>query len=380
MVLDIISVKTPAQLQAFINLPYELYRNDPVWRPPLRFERKAYMDVSKNPSLASLDYQLYVAKRDNKIVGRIAAFINKAHKNHHHDDAGHFGFLDCVSDKDIGQALIRTAEEWLKKRGAKKVVGPAQWSVNDECGMLVEGFQHPPVIMMSFGRADYPQILEMSGYQKTIDMFAFQADLKAGFPRPKMATRMFEYAKNHKSITSRPINMGQYEKDMALSMEVFNDAWSENWGFLPFTDSQVKHLADEMKPIILKDCFHIGYIDGEAAAFACMIPDLNEATKDLDGKLFPLGWAKLLYRLKAHKITQCRMPLMGLRKKWHNTRKGLALVSLLCETGFANAKNKYGFTHCELSWILEGNKGMISIAEQASAVHYKTYRMYEKSL
>jgi len=233
--------------------------------------------------------------------------------------------------------------------------------------------------MMPYGQPYYAPAVEAAGFTKAVDMLAFQAKLSEGFPRPKMARMMVEYAKKSKAITWRPLNPKDFIGEVNRAMDIFNDAWADNWGFMPFPDEDVQHLAKEMKPLIVPDRFLMGYIDGELAAFICLLPDLNELTSGFDGKLLPLNWAKLIYRLKFKKIRQSRIPLMGLRRKYHNTRKGLALTTMICEEALDAARNA-GFTHCELSWILEDNHGMISICKQSSAKPYKTYRMYEKRI
>jgi len=209
-------------------------------------------------------------------------------------------------------------------------------------------------------------------------MLAYQADLHAGYPRPKIAQMMVKSADRNKDLRIRPMGPN-FMNEVRIVMDIFNDAWSENWGFIPFSDEQIEHMAKEIKPIMFKEGLWVGEYKGDPIAYIWMIPDLNEAIRDIKGNLFPLGWAKLLWRLKVKGVKQARIPLMGLRKEFHNTRTGLSVVAKLCETVFDAAKEK-GFTHCELSWILEDNPGMISICEQASAVRYKTYRMYEKQL
>jgi len=251
--------------------------------------------------------------------------------------------------------------------------------VNEEVGLLIDGFEHPNAILMSYGRPYYPPAVEAAGFVKAIDMLAFQAALNEGYPRPKMTTMMVDYAKKSDAISWRPLNKADFMSEIGHAMHIFNDAWSENWNFLPFPDEDIQHLANEMKPLIAPERFLMGSIDGELAAFLCLLPDINELAQGFDGKLLPFNWVKLLYRLKLQKARQARIPLMGLRRKYHNTRKGLALVAALCEESFEAARQA-GFTHCELSWILEDNEGMISICEQASAKPYKTYRMYEKQI
>ena len=378
-VVDIVVADTPKDEAAFLELPYTLYRGEPSWRAPLRFERKEQFSTKKNPALNQITRQLFLAKRGIKIVGRIAAFINDAHRARHDDGAGHFGYFDCEANPETGRALLLAAEDWLKANGCEKMVGPAQWSVNEECGLLIDGFDTPPVVMMPYGRPDYQAMIEDLGLSKATDMYAFQADLNAGYPRPKQTQMMLKVAKRDPEIVIRPMRVGKFMDEVQLVMDIFNDAWSENWGFVPFSQDQIEHMAKEIRPLMFKEGLWVGEIQGTPAAYIWMIPDLNEAVAGLDGKLLPFGWVTLVNRLKIKGVKQARIPLMGLRKEWHNTRKGLATIAELCETVF-EAGRKKGFTHCELSWILEDNAGMIRICEQASARAYKTYRMYEKTI
>ena len=371
-------VETKKQLGQFLDFPYTLYEKSPAWRAPLRFERAEQLNPDKNPG-APRARALFLAFESGEVVGRIAAFINLQHNQYHSDKAGFFGYLDCVKSDVVTEALLAKAESWLKGKGMDTIIGPSQWSVNEECGLLIKGYEHPPVVMMPFGRPDYKDYMTQNGFEKATDMFAFQAELEAGYPRSKFLQSLLTYSERNKSISWRPLKMKDYDVEVALVMDIFNDAWSENWGFIPYSEAQIEQIAKEMKPVIFENGLWVGYIDDVPAAFICMIPDINELTHGFDGKLLPFNWAKLLWRLKVKGAKQARIPLMGLRKSHQNTRKGLALVARLCEAVFGAGRNK-GFTHCELSWILEDNTGMIGICEEAAAVNYKTYRMYSKAL
>lgn len=370
--------ESPEEHRLFLGLPYEIYKNHPQWRAPLRFERADQLSLKKNPG-APENRVFFLAFRGGQAVGRIAAFVNEKHNEHYADKTGFFGYFDCIEDDDIAMGLLKSAQDWLLSQGMTDIVGPAQWSVNEECGLLVRGFDEPPVVMMPFGRPDYQKYMASDGFEKAVDMFAFQAELAAGYPRSKFLSSLLKYAERNKTISWRPLKPKVFKDEVALIMDIFNDAWSDNWGFLPFSDEQIDHMAKEIKPLIFKEGLWIGYIDDEPVAFICMIPDLNEVTHGLNGKILPFGWAKLIWRLKVKGPKQARIPLMGLRKGHQNTRKGLALIAQLCETVFIEGRKK-GFTHCELSWILEDNTGMIGICEEAAAKNYKTYRMYKKAL
>jgi hypothetical protein len=368
-----------AQLTSFLNLPYSLYKGASAWHPPLRFERRLQISQDKNPNAYGLDRQLFIAKRGPKIIGRIAAFLNPQHRARYQDEAGHFGYFDCEADPATGAALLSAAEAWLRCKGAQKMIGPSNHSVNEESGLLIDGFEHPNVLMMPFGRPDYTEMVERAGFEKAVDLLAFQADLAAGFTPGPFMRRLRKIVDQDDGISFRTLDMSKFTQEVELAMRIFNDAWSENWGFVPLTDAQIAHTAKELKPIIFPDGYRLALIDGKPAAFIWMLPNINEAIRDLNGHILPFGWAKLIARLKLKKIKTARVPLMGLLKEHQNTKRGLAALCRICEDVF-EAGTRQGFTHCELSWILEDNKGMQAICAQASAKVYKTYRMYEKAL
>ena len=376
--IEIVSNKD--QIVRFLALPDKIYKDDSSWRPPLKFERKAQINPISNPSAPSFDNRvLFIATKNGEDVGRIAAFINEDHNKHSKKNDGFFGFFDFFADNLLGQLLLESAENWLKGRGVERIIGPANWSVNEECGLLISGFDTPPVVMMLHGKEEYKGIVEDFGYTKAIDMFAYQAELSAGYPRPKITQMMVKSADRNNDIKVRSMRSGKFRDELNIVMDIFNDAWSENWGFVPFDDAKIEHMANEIRPIMFREGLWIGEYQGKPIAYIWMIPDVNEAIEGLNGSILPFGWVKLFWRLKIRGVKQARIPLMGLRKEFHNTRIGLSLVAKLCETVF-EAGRKKGFSHCELSWILENNSGMISICEQASAVPYKKYRMYQKKI
>ena len=376
--IEIVSNKD--QIIRFLALPDKIYKDDSSWRPPLKFERKAQINPISNPSAPSFDNRvLFIATKNGEDVGRIAAFINEDHNKHSKKNDGFFGFFDFFADNLLGQLLLESAENWLKVRGVERIIGPANWSVNEECGLLISGFDTPSVVMMLHGKEEYKGIVEDFGYTKAIDMFAYQAELSAGYPRPKITQMMVKSADRNNDIKVRSMRSGKFRDELNIVMDIFNDAWSENWGFVPFDEAKIEHMANQIRPIMFREGLWIGEYQGKPIAYIWMIPDVNEAIEGLNGSILPFGWLKLFWRLKIRGVKQARIPLMGLRKEFHNTRIGLSLVAKLCETVFEVGRKK-GFSHCELSWILENNSGMISICEQASAVPYKKYRMYQKKI
>jgi GNAT superfamily N-acetyltransferase len=359
----------------FLTLPYTLYANEPAWRPPLRMERKSQVSGQKNPAMAVIEPCFFIAYRDGVPVGRIAGFINRAHLRHYSDETVFFGYFDCIDDKSVEDALLSAVMDWARQKGYKRLIGPAMWSVNEECGLLVDGFEHPPAVMMPYGRPHQVAAVERHGFEKQVDMLAYRADISNGSPDSPFMRRLLKLAERDEGITWRSMNAKAFKSEVALAMDIFNDAWSDNWGFIPFPPAQIDHMAAEMRPIMYPKGFWVAFIDEEPAAFIWMIPDVNEAVRDFGGSLLPLNWMKLLWRLKRGYVKKSRIPLMGVRKKYQNTKRGLAAVNKICSLAF-DAGRDQGFTQCELSWILEDNEGVKTICDIAGADHYKTYRMY----
>ena len=368
-----------AQLKSFLDVPYSLYRGQAAWHPPLRFERAEQISQLKNPNASHLERQLFIATRGGESVGRIAAFLNPQHRDRYQDEAGHFGYFDCEAEAQTGAALLKAAQDWLIAKGARKMIGPSNHSVNEESGLLIDGFEHPNVLMMPYGRPDYKDMIEAAGFEKAIDLLAYRADLARGFTPGPFMRRLNKIVERDEGLSFRSFDMSNFAAEVNLAMSIFNDAWSDNWGFVPLTDAQISHTAKELKPIMFEEGYRLALIDGKPAAFIWMIPNINEAVRDLDGRLLPFGWAKLVARLKGKKIKSARIPLMGLTQEFQNTKRGLAALCQICQD-VLKAGVAQGYEMCELSWILEDNKGMRAICDQADAKVYKTYRMYEKVL
>lgn len=362
----------------FLTLPYTLYAGQPSWRAPLRFERKAQLS-DKNPTRATITAKFFVARRDGEAVGRIAAFINTAHDDIHGVGTAFFGYFDCGDDPALADALLEIAKTWAREQGRTYLRGPAMWSVNEEVGLLVDGFNHPPAVMMPYGHPYQVAAIERNGFEKATDLFAYLADLTNGAPDTRLVKALCKKAETDAGLTWRSMNKRDFMGDVKMAYDIFHDAWSDNWGFIPFSEKQFTHMAKEMRPIMFGPGFQIGFIDGEPATFIWMIPDLNEVVKGLNGHLLPFGWAKLLWRIKAKKVTKGRVPLMGLKRKFHKGRRGVALTTKICSEAF-DAGQAQGFTQCELSWILEDNSSMTGICEMVAAEKYKTYRMVEAIL
>jgi hypothetical protein len=376
-----ISIKpasTPKERRAFIRAAACAYAGDPHYIAPLEFEVGQRLDPKLNPALKDAPHQLWIAYRDEAPVGRISAMVNPLHLARHKDEAAHFGFLDAVDDREVFSALLKTAEDWSRARGMRKLMGPYNFSVNEECGLLVRGFETPPYVMMPHGRPWFQTHVEAQGYQKAQDMHALSYVNRTDFISDKRK-KFVERAMANPKVSIRTLDMKNFEGDIRTIVDIFNDAWSENWGFIPFTEDHLKRMAEELRPIVEKHNVVIASYNGEPAAFALVLPNINEAIRDFDGKLLPFNWVKLIWRLKIKGLSTARMPLMGVRKKFHGKPLGAAFAYKMIDmTNVANMAR--GLRNSEVSWILESNTDMLEMLLDMSCTIYKTYRIYEKTL
>ena len=376
--IDIRAVETAKDRKAFIRLANAIYADDKAYVAPLEFEIGARLDPTKNPVLKRSAHKLWIAYKDGAPVGRIAALVNQAHLERHHDQTGHFGFFETINDIDVARELLSTAESWLKSQGMQKIAGPYNFSVNEEMGLLVDGFDTRPYVMMPHARPYYRDLLEGLSYQKAMDVFALEYIPRRQFI-PEKRMKFIEKLINKPKIEVRNLGPGGLKEDIPIALSIFNDAWSDNWGFVPFDETQGAHMAQELAPIIRKENIVICSIDGEPMAFGLVLPNINEAIADFGGKLLPFNWAKLLWRLKVSGVKSSRMPLMGVRKAVQGKPIGAAFAYRIID--MVNGANMdWGVTHSELSWILETNTAMLTMLTDMGGEIYKTYRIYERTL
>lgn len=362
------------QLAEFIRLPRRLYAQDPNWVPPLALERRQHFS-SRNPWCAHAHRQLWLAWREGRPVGRISAQVDELHRCRHVVNSGHFGFLDCENNPQILGALLETSEEWLRQQRTEVVTGPFNFSINQECGLLVDGFDAPPSVMMPHNPPWYGAALEQQGYAAARDLYAYW--LRCDFPIPPvMQTLVDRYGGR---IALRPLNRKNFRQELETIREIFNDAWADNWGFVPFTRKEFAALGAALRLFVPEDFICIAECQGTPAAFIVVLPNLNEVLKELDGRLLPLGWLRLLQSLRKSAFKTGRTPLMGVRKQFQNTPLGIALAFLVIHFARQAAVSR-GMEHVELSWILEDNQGMRNILERIGGRLYKTYRIYRKQL
>ena len=372
--LTIQAVNNRTRLKEFIQMPQALYQHDANWVRPLFLEQKERFS-EKNPFFEHARWQAWIARRGHRPVGRISAQIDELHLQRHHDQTGHFGCLEAENDTDVFKALFETAENWLKTEGMQRVTGPFSLSINEECGLLIEGFDTPPRIMMGHGRPFYGQQVEARGYRKAKDLLAYHCP--PDYETPKTMARLAEKAANRVRI--RHLNRKDLNNELKVLRDIFNDAWSENWGFVPFTEAEFNEVGKIMTLLLDDDFVQIAEVDGEPAAMLIVLPNINEIIHDLNGRLFPFGWLKLLWRLKVRYPKSARIPLMGVIRKYQRSRLGPTLAFMVTDAAKQPVIRR-GIEEMEMSWILEDNAGMRSIIEALSGVAYKTYRLYEKNL
>lgn len=377
--ITITEVTTKQDLRQFIKLPWHLYKDDPNWVAPLIMERLDTLDPEKNPYFKHAQAKMWLALKGGEIVGRITAQVDELVEQYHHEKTGHFGFFECINDPLTANALMDTACGWLKEQGRTKVIGPFSLSINEEAGMLVEGFDSPPSLMMNHALPYYQDLMCGYGMEKVKDLWAYY--LKIGKEvLPPTIHKLVKRSMRDGKIKLRRINMKNFEEDLKTILDIFNDAWSGNWMALPFTEAELNKVVKDMKLLIRENFTYIAEYDGVPMAMMVTLPNLNEVIADLDGRLFPFGFFKLLWRLKirpGYKTT--RVPLMGVRKEYQNTAVGGAMAFALIEECRIQAV-KAGCTHAELSWVLEDNTRLSKMLEAVGCWRHKNYRLYSKTL
>jgi hypothetical protein len=372
--LQVNPVNSPHEQRRFIRLPWSIYQDDPAWVPPLLLERKEFLSP-KNPYFEHARYQSWIAYRDGTPVGRISAQIDQLHLDRYPDKEGFFGMIEAEDNPETFAALFQAAEAWLRDHGMRSVLGPYNLSINQEPGLLVDGFETPPFMMMGHARPYYGARIEEMGYQKIKDLYAYIID--SNFEASAAMQRIVKRAE--KRVKVRSLSKSNFSNDLKIIEDIFNDAWSDNWGFLPFTEAEFNQLAKEFKLVLDFELVKIAEVDGVPAAFMVVVPNINEAIRDLNGRLLPIGWLKLLWRLKVRFPQTVRLPFLGVRKEYHDSLLGAALPFLMIQAAWAYAV-KRGVKKAELSWILEDNKGISDIIESLGGTVHKTYRIYAKDL
>ena len=370
-------VSTKKDRKAFVDFAWEVYQDDPAWVPPLKDEVHGLITPGKNPWFEHARAQLWLAERSGRVVGRISAQVDELVQEHMGQGTGQWGMFE-VLDEGAAAALIATAEDWLRGEGMTSALGPISLSIWDEPGLEIEGFEEPPTAMMGHHRPEYRQWIEDAGYEKAKDLLTYEVNI-ASWSDPKI-NRLIAAGERNKRIRIRMVDKSKFDEEARIILNLLNDAWSANWGYVPLTESEIVYAGKKLKPIIYNELVRVAEYDGEPVAFMITLPDINELIKDLNGELFPFGWMKLLWRLRKPRTRRARVPLMGVAKKLHGTRLASQLAFMLIEFTRRDCVGKFGIGTGEFGWILEDNKGMLSIAELPGAYVNHRYRIYEKQL
>lgn len=362
-------VKSKSDLKKFIELPWKIYKNDPYWVPHLKMERKKILDRTKNPFFKHAEAEYFLAEQNGEIVGRIAAIKNDLHNETHNDKVGFFGFFECINNQDAANELFNSAKEWLKSKGLNVMRGPANPSSNDEYGMLVEGFEDSPRILMTYNPPYYIKLCESYGFKKAKDLFAVKLENKKVISSEKLK-RVQEIAQKRSGIKIRQLDMKNFNRELEYFKEVYNKTWEPNWGFVPMTDDEINAMAKDLKPLVEPSIILFGEINSKIVGFALVLLDYNFILKQMNGRLFPFGFIKLFTQKK--KIKWSRVLVLGVLPQYQ--KKGLDSVFYW---EIVNRAHKIGIDLGEASWILEDNEMMLRGAEVMNGVKYKTYRIYD---
>ncbi len=365
-------VTTDEEKKKFLELPYTHYKNDEHFVPPLRIDQKKLIDKKANPYYLNADSVFFIAEHKGKIAGRISATVDRRFNKQHNTKTGHFGFFECIDHQPTADLLFRVAEDWLRDKGMEKVLGPASPGMMDVIGILTEGFDKDPYIMMPYNKNYYSKLIENCGYQVDMELLAFmitQDDVS--IERMERAKKLVH--RRNPGLSFRPVNLKKINDEVEIIREIYNQAWKDNWGFLPLTKEEFAASAKEFKMILDPNVAHIAELDGRPVGFSVSLPNLNVILKKLNGNLFPFGIFKLLFGKK--KIRELRTVLMGVLPEY----QGRGIEALLNQRTIEMGRI-HGYDQSEMSWVLDTNKDMIRVAERLGARIDKRYHMYNKTL
>jgi GNAT superfamily N-acetyltransferase len=377
MRVEIAPVETSSDRRDFVDVAWTLFAGDPMWRPPLKSEVLGLISAKTNPWFQHGKAAFFLARRDGKLAGRISAQVCQLVQAKR-PGLGQWGFFDCIDDPHVASALIAAAEDWLRDQGMTRAQGPISLSIWDEPGLLVSGFDSPPRVMMGHHLPWSERHVLAAGYEGVKDLHAWTVDVTDGFPA--VVNRVVAAAEKAGRIKVRMLDMSRYEADAAIMLDLLNAAWSENWGYVPLTEAEKAYTMKKLKPIAFPHLVRIAEMDGEPVAFMITMPDVNELTQDLDGRLLPFGWAKLLWRLRQPQTKWFRVPLMGVLPRYQGTRTATFAAFMMIEYIRRDAAVLNRARFAEIGWILDDNGPMISIADAVGAKVEKTYRIYETDL
>jgi GNAT superfamily N-acetyltransferase len=363
-------------LKRFVDLPYRLHARDPLWVPPLRRDVELLLSRDKNPFFEHAEAEYFLAERDGEVIGRIAAISNRLHNETHGDRVGFFGFFETVDDQAVADQLLGAAADWCRAKGHDVLRGPASFSVNDECGLLVDGFDTPPALMMPHNPRYYVTLIEHAGFAKAKDLWVYEGGREDRYvPVPERLARGTELIRQRMGITIRPLDMKNFQGEVERIKELYNAAWEKNWGFVPMTAHEIDHLAEQFKPVVIPDLVPIAEKDGKVIGFGITLPDLNVVFRpNRSGRLFPMI-LKLLWALKTRKIRRARILLLGVLPEY----RGKGVDAMLYHWIWTKSGER-GIYWGEAGWILEDNPAMNAGLEKMTFKVYKTYRLYDRPI
>lgn len=371
-----------AEREQFIELAYRLNVGDRHWVPPLRYEMRELLDPVRNPFFDHATVQLFLARRGDNVVGRISAHLDhlalaQPPEQGMGPGVGLWGLFEA-EDAETAQALLAAAGQWLRERGMTRMLGPLNLSIWDEAGLLTCGHDHSPTIMMGHNSPAYQGWIEAAGHRPVKRLLTYVVAI--GEPFPRIVASIVASGRRNPRISLRPMNLGRFDEDAGTMIDILNQSWSANWGFVPLTAGDIAHAKKKLRPVIVDGLIMMAEVDGEPAAFMMTIPDLNEAIRPLGGKLFPFGWARLLWWMKRRRWARFRVPLMGVVPALQNSRLASQLAFMMIESIRERSAGRYGVREAEIGWILEDNAGMISIADVIGGKVNRVYTIYEKGL
>ena len=382
MSITVRAVSSGADRKRFVDLAYRFNASDPNWIPPLRMEALELVTPGKNPFYEHAEQQLFLAERDGELVGRISAHIDHLLLGMPCEQGGgpgvgNWGLFEA-RDENVAAALIAAAEDWLRGKGMTSVMAPISCSIWEEPGLLIQGHDHPPTVMMGHDNAAYQGWIEPLGYAGIKDLLTYELDITQQFP--PLVQRIVSSGERNPRIRIRKVDKNRFAEEAALILSILNDAWSDNWGFVPITASEIAYTGKKLKPIVFEDLIRVAEVEGEPVAFMITLPDLNEKLMTMGGSLWPFNWAKLLLWLRRPKSRTMRVPLMGVVKQLQSSRLASQLAFMMIEYIRRDATAKFGSTRGEFGWILADNQGMRAIAEAIQARINREYVIYEKAL
>jgi len=375
-------VSGKADFDAFIDVAYRLNADDPNWVPPLRAEVAELLTPGRNPFHEHARMQLFLARRGGQITGRISAHYDQLALTQPPEQGmgpgtGNWGLFEAA-DEATAQALIAAAEEWLRSEGMTRVLAPISLSIWEEPGLLTLGHDHSPMVMMGHNSPLYRKWIEGAGYTVAKKLLTYDLDVSKQFP--PLVQRIVQSGERNDRIKVRKVELKRFHEEAAIILAILNNAWSDNWGFVPITESEVAYIGKKLKPLVREDLIRIAELDGEPVAFMMTLPDVNPVIRRLNGKLLPFGWARLLWWLRKPTDAQMRVPLMGVLKKLQSSRLASQLAFMMIEYIRRDAVAHYGSKRGEIGWILDDNQGMIAIADAIDSKVNREYLIYEKPL